>query len=70
MPKGKTRYNRPLTPEEYAGADGRQCPYCMSSDIEGDSIKFDFKGLTQRVVCLVCDSIWFDRYVLTGYEES
>lgn len=66
-----TQMKHPLLDEaEYAEAGGGQCPYCLSSNLEGDQINFYGDGITQRVTCLTCDTSWFDTYTLTGYEPS
>lgn len=54
--------------EEYL-ADSNSCPFCGSSDVEGDSFDVDAGGVWQPIVCTTCNRKWNDLYTLTGYEE-
>ena len=40
------------------------CPYCGSSDIDGDSIEVLDRVAEQRMRCTSCGRPWWDRYHL------
>ena len=56
-----------MTDEEYVAADGAQCPFCRSDDIEYRPVTIAGGGTTQEVTCLKCDRRWFDSHELTGF---
>ena len=56
-----------MTDKEYTEALGIQCPFCNSTDIEGQEWEGDISS--QKVACNDCDKVWWDRYKLTGFEE-
>ena len=59
-----------LTEKEYVEKGGLLCPYCESSNIEGQG-GFDFQyGLvSSEVQCLDCKHIYREWYTLDGYTE-
>lgn len=54
-----------VTPEKRAKylKDPDHCPFCGSTDIEGDSIEVDMKSTLQDIKCLDCDAQWQDEYL-------
>lgn len=48
----------------YIEAGGVCCPFCGSSDIEGQSVEVDAGRATQSMGCLACHREWTDQYVL------
>jgi len=62
----------PLSPEGYAAAGGRVCPFC------GTTGRFLTRGplhahrgaVVQRIACLACLARWRAVYELTGYEAE
>lgn len=57
----------PLTDERYVAKGGSICPFCGSTEIEGDGVEIDGPTATQEVSCGSCEATWFDTYALTGY---
>lgn len=51
----------------YDEANGGECPYCQSSDIEADGFETD--SYSQEVSCRACGRRWLDCYQLTGLIE-
>ena len=47
---------------------GGKCPYCGSTNIEGDSGEFG-ENCSQEVSCVDCEKRWIDLYTLTGIME-
>ena len=56
----------PVSQEEYLD-DPSLCPFCKSSDIEGDSITIDNGSCSQAIRCTVCGAKWWDGYQLTEF---
>jgi transposase-like protein len=50
--------------EEYL-KDSSVCPFCKSSNIEGEAVEIDGNGANQRVGCVDCNKSWIDYYTLT-----
>ena len=48
----------------YIEGGGVSCPFCGSSDIEGQFVEVDAGRATQPMGCLKCDHQWTDQYVL------
>lgn len=55
--------------KKYLDRRGVECPFCESSDIEGQEINIDGGGAWQEVSCNTCGKSWNDLYELTGIEE-
>lgn len=51
----------------YPHDDPDCCPYCESSNIEGDFVEIDGLMAVQTVRCRHCDRTWTDVYRLVGY---
>ncbi|MEC9362387.1 MAG: hypothetical protein VYC42_04105 [Pseudomonadota bacterium] len=60
----------PMTAIEYVNVQGTLCPYCRSSQIEGEAVDIDGGHATQPMRCNDCGRDWIDRYQLTGFVES
>ena len=58
-----------LTPSEYVGKFGLQCPCCTSTDIEGGEVNIDAGTATQEVGCNSCGASWQDVYNLASYDN-
>ncbi|MBC8741702.1 hypothetical protein F6X40_34640 [Paraburkholderia sp. UCT31] len=43
------------------------CPRCGSEDIEGDEVNIDGRTATQECGCNECETVWEDKYQLSGY---
>lgn len=56
--------------KKYLKQGGVNCPYCGSSNIEGDSFDVDAGNVYQDIRCLECDKEWCDEYSLTGIQED
>ncbi len=57
-----------MTDEQYVKAQGGRCPYCRSSDIEGDGhIEAEGRSAFQEVKSVARGKRWQDFYVLSGY---
>ena len=52
--------------KKHVALKGTQCPFCTSTDIEGDSVEVNEGRATQRMGCNECNSVWEDIYMLTG----
>ena len=59
----------PLSQEDYL-ANPNQCPYCQSSNIEGESMEVDSNISWQRIICNECGKSWTDLYKLIGWEPD
>ena len=57
----------PEVEERYVASGGTICPFCGSSDIEGESIEIHSGYAAQDVTCLKCEREWQDSYVLAGF---
>lgn len=61
-----------LTDEQaqtYLTRDSGWCPYCDSTDIEGQGFDYDGNTVWQRVRCNTCGREWGDIHHLTQLEE-
>lgn len=61
-----------LTQEQiqmYLAAGGLRCPYCGSTQIQGNEWNADSGSATQEVGCNDCDESWLDVYSLVGVES-
>jgi len=68
-----------LTPEQYAKRVGKNCPRCLSENI--DAMAADFTGcvmkydegtgesILQDMTCYDCDAEWTEIYKLSGYKD-
>jgi transposase-like protein len=56
--------------EKYVASGGLDCPYCGSSDIEGDEVDIGVGWASQGIVCKSCGQEWFDQYKLSGFEPK
>lgn len=63
MPKKQ----KPMTDKEYVQTGGVRCPYCRSTNVEGQSIDVDAGEATQEMGCNDCNAEWVDCYKLVGY---
>jgi len=72
--KPSIRYTKPKIDkkqEEYISAGGTNCPYCGSTDIDGNGVDFDDnEEATEEVECNQCKKRWIDTYELTGFMEE
>jgi hypothetical protein len=62
---------KPWTSEElyekeklYIKNKGVKCPFCKSSQIEGDDVDINTGIASQEMGCLECEAIWWDIYKL------
>ncbi len=58
-----------LTPQQYAEKRGARCPFCESTELQGESIEVEDGAAFQRVGCLDCEGSWVDVYKLEGYDS-
>lgn len=58
---------KPLTDAQYVKKGGNCCPFCRSTNIEGDGVDVKEGGSSQEVTCQNCNASWYDEYNLTGY---
>ena len=65
----KPDMKKPLTQKQYVDKVGGVCPYCQSTDIEGEHFEVDGGSAWQEVHCNDCDAYWTDLYKLVGYEK-
>lgn len=56
--------------KEYVSKAGMVCPYCRSTQIEGNEIDMQGKYVYQGCYCLRCHKEWTDEYTLTGIVED
>jgi len=56
--------------KEYVKKGYGNCPYCKSDQIEGGSLDFHGKQISQKVMCLDCEKYWHGIYTLTDVEED
>jgi hypothetical protein len=57
----------PLTNKQYARWKGNACPFCGSSDLEGEAVDIEDGKAYQSVMCHCCKKAWRDEYKLVGY---
>lgn len=60
---------KPMTPAEYVAERGTCCPFCRSTDLEGQEVEIAAGTAHQQVGCLDCGEEWADTYILTGYQS-
>lgn len=60
-------FKEPLSDKEYVKRSDNRCPFCGSSDVEGEGVEVYEGGCTQEVTCHRCFASWYDKYKLTGY---
>ena len=66
MPK-----ERLLSETEYVRANGYECPYCRSSDIDWHNPEVTDKGgIDVPTFCNHCKSEWTEHYELKGYSDG
>ena len=58
----------PFDERNYLRAKGVKCPWCDSTDIQGDNVDFDEGRVYQDVCCNGCSGNWTDIYELIGAE--
>jgi len=51
--------------KEYVKGGWSKCPFCKSSDIEGQSVDMTGNFVYQEVSCKKCKREWMDTYELT-----
>lgn len=64
--------SKPITEEvqkEYVKEGGGYCPYCRSTQVEGDSVDFEAGGIYQPMGCNACGETWVDCYHLGNVLE-
>lgn len=49
----------------YVAGQGRTCPFCGSTMIEGNDFETGAGEAEQEMCCLDCHGEWIDRYTLT-----
>lgn len=57
----------PLTNKQYVKKGGNCCPFCGSTNIEGEGVDVQEGSAQQEVTCQDCFASWFDEYNLVGY---
>lgn len=60
----------PASSEEYVKEGGNKCPFCGSTDIEGDQVTIDAGKAYQPVGCNDCEGEWTDVYKLEGFTHE
>ena len=58
-----------MTVKEYVKKDGGECPFCGSSEIEGNAVCVEVPFALQPMRCLDCDRDWTDVYKLVSYRK-
>jgi transposase-like protein len=58
----------PLTDEQYVKKGGNCCPFCRSTNIEGEGVDVNEGGASQECTCQDCNASWYDHYDLKGYQ--
>ena len=53
----------------YLEESGVNCPFCGSSQIEGQAVEIDAGQALQPMACLECDRGWTDVYTLQEVQE-
>tara|TARA_Y100000310_G_scaffold329265_1_gene398764 strand:- start:837 stop:1046 length:210 start_codon:yes stop_codon:yes gene_type:complete len=62
--------DKPMTDAEYVEASGCRCPACGSDEIESTAgVEVDGGYASQEVGCLACPAVWYDTYILTGFDD-
>lgn len=56
--------------KDYVKKGFAHCPFCKSSDIDGESVNIDGKTAIQDIGCLNCGAQWTDVYKLTGIDVT
>lgn len=61
-----------LTPEQKAAylAASSRCPYCQSSDVEGDRHDYAGDEVAQNIHCNDCGREWVDVYRLAEVDDG
>ncbi len=60
-----------LTKKQYKKLSGETCPVCKASepgDLSYNSMEHEAPFYYQSVNCHSCESSWFDKYEMTGYD--
>ena len=57
----------PASSEDYVKALGAKCPFCDSTDIEGDQFTVSEGKAWQPMGCNDCEGEWTDCYELKEY---
>ena len=55
------------TQKEYL-RDAGGCPRCDSGDLKGHSVEVEGDMAFQDITCLACGFVYYDKYVLEGYD--
>ena len=56
------------TNKKHIAANGQECPFCGSQELEFNSVEFDTPAaISQEATCLACGWLWYDLYRMTGY---
>jgi hypothetical protein len=54
----------------YLNGHSGDCPFCGSSNLDGDSLEMNINQVTQDVVCINCSASWTDTYQLISIEVN
>jgi len=58
-----------LSQTDYVNREGRQCPWCESTDVYWGDPLFNGSTLNIDAECRDCGHVWEEEYQLTGYRE-
>lgn len=57
----------PLTDAQYIKKGGGCCPFCRSTNIDGEGVDVGESSASQECTCHDCNASWYDLYNLDGY---
>jgi C4-type Zn-finger protein len=56
--------------QDYLNENGTKCPYCQSTQLNGEQFDVNAGIATQNVECMSCGEYWKDVYRLDNIRET